>query len=99
MDQQKSKSKELERSVDDYDTTGMDSRWFNEDANEEEKAKTKETLLNSRLQFRRLKYILQSEFRSKLLTPTDFDKPNFDQRRIYHEGYLKALQTIYKLLP
>jgi hypothetical protein len=90
---------ELAVSVDALDTDNMDSRWFSETTNEAEKSNIRELLVNSTIQWRLLKKILQAEFDSKQLTPTDFDNPNFDQKRIYLEGYLRALQTIYKILP
>jgi hypothetical protein len=90
---------ELIISVDDLDTENMDGRWFSETTNEAEKESVKQILVNSTIQFRLLKKILQREFDSKQIQPTDFDNPNFDQKRIYLEGYLRALQTIYKILP
>jgi hypothetical protein len=89
----------LTRTVEDLDTPGMDSRWFSEDENEVDKVKTREMLANSTIQFRLLKRILQLEFNSKQIQPTDFDNPNFNEQRIYTEGYLRALQIIYKILP
>lgn len=89
----------LIRDVADLDTDGIDSRWLSEDKTEEDKQKTRQMLQNSKIQFRLLKAILKREFDSKQLEPTDFDKPNFDQRRVYLEGYLRALQTIYKIIP
>jgi hypothetical protein len=89
----------LKRTVLDLDTDSLDSRWLIDDKTEEDKEKTREVLRNSTIQFRALKRILQEEFDSKQLKPVDFDNPNFDQKRIYMEGYLRALQNIYKLLP
>ena len=90
---------ELTRTVEDLDTAGLDSRWFSEDKTQEEVDKTRTILKNSQIQFRLLKTILKREFDTKQLQPTDLDKINFDQRRVYNEGYLRALQVIYKILP
>jgi len=90
---------ELTKTVDALDTDNMDSRWLSEDTTEAEKENTRRVLKNSTIQFRLLKKILESEFKSKQIQPTDFDNPNFDQKRIYLEGYLRALQVIYKILP
>lgn len=90
---------DLIRTVEALDTDNMDSRWLSEDTTEAEKESTRKLLKNSTIQFRLLKKILQAEFNSKQLQPTDFDSPNFDQKRIYLEGYLRALQVIYKILP
>ena len=99
MARKKELTKDLVRQVEDLDTDGMDGRWFSECSNETEKANTKQVLLNSSIQFRLLKLILQREFASKQLQPTDFHNPTFDQKRLYNEGYLRALQEIYKILP
>jgi hypothetical protein len=77
---------ELKRNVEDLDTEGMDGRWFSEAKTEEERANTRQVLLNSQINEKQLKQ-------------SDFDKPNFDQKRLYDEGYLKALQDIYKIIP
>ena len=91
---------ELEAQVTDDDTGGLDGRWFAEDGGDRNsRAETKKMLENSSIQFRLLKKILESEFRQRQIDPVDFSKPNFDQKRMYDEGYRKALQTIYKILP
>jgi hypothetical protein len=90
---------ELKRNVEDLDTEGMDGRWFSEAKTEEDRASTRQMLLNSQIQWRLLKAIVRKIFNEKQLKQSDFDKPNFDQKRLYDEGYLKALQDIYKIIP
>jgi hypothetical protein len=99
MARKKAVKEALVASVDALDTDGMDGRWFSEDENEASRQNTRQMLQNSTVQFRLLKTILQREFDSKQIQPTDFDNPNFDAKRIYLEGYLRALQVMYKILP
>lgn len=89
----------LEDKVDDLATKGLDSRWFIEDKDQEAKEQTKKVLVNSTLQFRLLKHILEDMFKNKKLKSVDFDKPALDQRVYYNEGYKAALQEVYRLLP
>jgi hypothetical protein len=90
---------QLQRNVDDLDTPGLDGRWFSEDNTPEDKEKTKQVLVNSTIQWRLLKKILRAEFKQKQLKISDFDGFNFEARRCYDEGFIAALQHIYKILP
>lgn len=90
----------LERTVKDLKrTSGLDSRWFQEDKTTEDKAKTEKILRNSTVIVRLLKKILEEEFASHVFKQSDLDKPNLDKRLVYKEGYQAALQTIYRTLP
>jgi len=90
----------LDQSVDDLDKgKTLDSRWFTEDKDTEAKERLEQTLRNSTLQFRLLKKILEEIFNEKRFKYADLDKPNLEDRYIYLEGYRRALQDIYRILP
>ena len=90
----------LDHSVDDEKKgKGLDSKWFVEDTTKDDKKKTEEVLRNSTLQFRLLKHILRDMFNEKRFKYSDLDKVNLEERYIYLEGYRKALQDVYRILP
>lgn len=90
---------ELRPEVEDKDTSGIYSGWFVEDKTTEAKEATRKVLLNSTIQFRLLKKILKHKFNEQRDASLSFDKPNLDQKRLYLDGYLTALQDIYRLIP
>lgn len=84
----------------DRDKKNLDQRWFRKDPNKDEKAKTKEILLNSSFIFDRLKEdILKDMFSQAQIKPSDLDKPNFESRYIFMDGYRRALQEVFRSLP
>jgi len=89
----------LTRKVRTKKSDGLDSRWFSEDRSAEGKQKTDKVLRNSTIQFRLLKAIIEGEFEARQISINDINQINIDQRRWYQEGYLKALQDIYNILP
>lgn len=89
----------IERTVRDKDSQGLSGYWFTGCKSEAEKEQVRTILLNSNIQFRLLKRILENMFREHTFKHGDLDKPNLDQRLMYNEGYINALQDIYRLLP
>ena len=49
--------------------------------------------------FRLERKILRKMYRARKNGRIDFDKPGTELRLMYHEGYLQAIEGIYKLLP
>ena len=49
--------------------------------------------------FRLERKILRKMYRARKNGRIDFDKPGTELRLMYHEGYLQAIEDIYKLLP
>ena len=94
-------NKELEEQVDDLDkkSDALYNDWYSEDKTPEDRAKTEKVLRNSTIQFRLLKFIIAKMFREHAMKENDLDKPNWQVKVAYNEGYKTALKELYRLLP
>lgn len=74
--------------------------WYNNDATDKEKAKTRAMLIEAAPAFERLKLILKQRYEAvQTVATSDYTSPNWGYEQAHKNGRMQELQDLFKILP
>lgn len=86
--------------LDRHNPKNLPAEWFVGLVDEEQKKELEDYLRNSSRAFDQLKFMLQKRYDTRSSGKvTDYDSPSWANRQAHLNGYLEAIEEIFKLLP